>query len=244
MSLYRLFWIPESFTPADGAYVRYPFHDMLRSLAEISRKRRAIVIGEDLGVVPPGFREVMQATEIQSYRVFFFETRDDFFLQPGDYPREALACVTTHDLPPLAGWWGGHDIETRQAIGMMAGPDAVAALEHRAHMRRRMLGLFADTGLLPEEMQPVMHAEADAPHELPSSVAIALHRLMARTPSRLLVVQAEDLVGSIDQINIPGTTDEHANWRRKLPVELEALPQHPLLTEIVAALREERPKPG
>jgi 4-alpha-glucanotransferase len=244
MSLYRLFWIPESFTPADGAYVRYPFHDMLRSLADISRKRRAIVIGEDLGVVPPGFREVMQATEIQSYRVFFFETRDDWFLRPADYPREALACVTTHDLPPLAGWWGGHDIETRQAIGMMTDPDAASALEYRAHMRRRMLGLFADAGLLPEEMGSVLRAETGAPEDLPDSVAIALHRLMARTPSRLLVVQAEDLVGSAAQVNIPGTTDEHPNWRRKLPVDLENLSAHPLLAAITAALREERPKAG
>ena len=242
MSLYRLFWIPDGFGPADGAYVRYPFHAMLRALAEISLKRRAIVIGEDLGVVPPGFRDVMQATEIQGYRVFFFETRDDLFLRPEDYPREALACVTTHDLPPLAGWWGGHDIETRVAIGMMSEAEAVPALEHRAHMRRRMLGLFADTGLLPGEMEAVMRDAAEAPPALPESVAIALHRLMARTPSRLLVVQTEDLLGSAKQVNIPGTIDDHPNWRRKLPVDLKALSGHPLWAAITAALREERPK--
>jgi len=242
MSLYRLFWIPAGFTPADGAYVRYPFHDMLRTLAEVSQRRRSIVIGEDLGVVPPGFQEVMRAMEIQSYRVFFFETRGDLFLPPEAYPREALACVTTHDLPPLAGWWGGHDIKTRMAIGMMTEADGVEALQHRAHMRRRMLGLFADTGLLPEEMDPVMRNETEAPKDLPERVAVALHRLMARTPSRLFVVQAEDLVGSAAQVNIPGTTGEHPNWRRKLPVALEELLGHPLAGAILETLREERPK--
>jgi 4-alpha-glucanotransferase len=242
MSLYRLFWIPEGFSPADGAYVRYPFHDMLRTLSDVSRNRHSVVIGEDLGVVPPGFREVMQASEMQSYRVFFFETRDDFFLPPEAYPREALACVTTHDLPTLAGWWGARDIETRQAIGMLAEPLALSAIDERAHMRRRMLGLLADAGLLPEGMAAVMLGEAEAPQELPASVAVAVHKLMARTPSRLLVVQAEDLVGAAGQVNIPGTIDDHPNWRRKLPVALEALPQHPLFTAIAEALREERPK--
>jgi 4-alpha-glucanotransferase len=243
MSLYRLFWIPDGFSPADGAYVRYPFHDMLRTLADVTQERRAIVIGEDLGVVPPGFRDVMRATDIQSYRVFFFETREDLFLHPEEYPAEALACVTTHDLPTLAGWWGGRDIETRLAIGMLAEAETGPALEHRAHMRRRMLGLFADTGLLPEGMAEVMHGAASAPEELPESIAIALHRLMARTRCRLLVAQAEDLVGSTGQVNIPGTIDDHPNWRRKLPIDLEALPNHPLAAAAMQALREERPKP-
>ncbi len=244
MSLYRLFWIPETFAPIEGAYVRYPFHDMLRALAEVSQARRSIVIGEDLGVVPEGFRDVMRATEIQSYRVFFFETKDDLFLHPDAYPREALACIATHDLPTLAGWWGAHDIAVRTAIGMLDKSAGEPALAERAHLRRRMLGLLNDCGLLPDEMGPVMRADSEAPQDLPESVSVALHHLMAQTPSRLFVVQADDLVGSQEQINIPGTTDEHPNWRRKLPVALEALPEHPLFCAITEALREERPKPG
>jgi 4-alpha-glucanotransferase len=242
MSLYRLFWIPQGLGPADGAYVRYPFHDMLRTIADVSQDRRSIVIGEDLGVVPPGFREVMQATEIQSYRVFFFEMRGDHFIPPEAYPRQALACLTTHDLPPLAGWWGADDIETRVAIGMMPAGEAVPAVAERAHVQRRMLGLLADAGLLPQDMEPVMRDEEEAPKALPTSIAVALHRLMARTPSRLLVVQTEDLVGSPAQVNIPGTVGEHPNWRRRLPVDLEELRGHPLAANITAALREERPK--
>ena len=165
------------------------------TLAEVSQDRRAIVIGEDLGVVPPGFRDVMRATEIQSYRVFFFEMRDDFFLPPEVYPREALACLITHDLYTLAGWWSGHAVDVRREIGMISTGEAHLLQEKRAHERRRLLGLLADQDLLPAEMTEVMRGEADAPRDLPQSVAVALHRLLARTPSRLFAVAAEDLDG-------------------------------------------------
>jgi 4-alpha-glucanotransferase len=243
MSLYRLFWIADGFSAADGVYVRYPFHRMLRTLAKVSQDRRAIVIGEDLGVVPPGFREVMRAAEIQSYRVFFFEKRDDFFVPPHAYPREAVACITTHDLYTLAGWWSGHAIEVRHDIGMIGAGELHLLREERAHERRRLLGLLDDHGLLSAELEDVLRGTAEAPRDLPQSVVVALHRLVARTPSRLFAVSAEDLTGAIDQVNIPGTMDEHPNWRRKLSVDVEALPDRPLLRAITEALRDERPRP-
>lgn len=242
MSLYRLFWIAEGLSAADGVYVRYPFERMLRTLAEVSQEHRAIVIGEDLGVVPPGFRDVMRAMEIQSYRVFFFEKRGDYFIPPADYPREAMACITTHDLHTLAGWWSGRDLEIRLDLGMIAPADLAEKREAHAHERRRLLGLLADEGLLPEDMQSVMRGESEPPGNLPQSVAVAAHRLVARTPSRLFAVAAEDLAGSIEQVNVPGTMDEHPNWRRKLPVAIEALQSAPLFRAITAVLRDERPK--
>ena len=243
MSLYRLFWIADGFTAADGVYVRYPFDQILEVLADVSQARRAIVIGEDLGVVPTGFRDVMQKLEIQSYRVFFFEKRDEVFLPPGAYPREALACITTHDLHTLGGWWSARDIEVRREIGMIQ-PEALdQEIEARGHERRRLLGTLSDAGLLPADMQSVMRAEAEPPHDLPQSVAVALHRHVARTPSRLFVLAAEDLAGSAEQVNVPGTIDEHPNWRRKLPIAIEDFPHGELFRTITAALREERPKP-
>ena len=242
MSLYRLFWIAEGFSAAEGAYVRYPFPKMLGTLAEVSQERHSIVIGEDLGVVPPGFRDVMKALEIQGYRVFFFEKKKDFFIPPEEYPREALACITTHDLHTLAGWWSGRDIEVRRDIGMIAAGDVEKHFEERAHERRRLLGLLEGHGLLPDGMRPIMQGATEAPAGLPPDVAVALHRLVARTPSRLFVVPAEDLSGAVEQVNIPGTMDEHPNWRRKLAVDIEALPGEPLFRALTAALREERPK--
>jgi 4-alpha-glucanotransferase len=242
MSLYRLFWIASGFTAADGVYVRYPFTDMLRTLCDVSQARRTIVIGEDLGIVPPGFREVMRQLEIQSYRVFFFEKRDDHFIPPEEYPREALACITTHDLHTLAGWWAMHDLEVREKIGLIAPDDLDRQKEDTAHERRRVLGLLNDRGLLPPEMEPVMRGEAPAPAQLPLDVAVALHKLVARSPARLFAVAAEDLVATVEQVNIPGTTDEHANWRRKLPVTLEELPDVPFFRAICRAVAEERPR--
>jgi 4-alpha-glucanotransferase len=244
MSIFRLFWIAEGLGAADGVYVRYPFAEMLRTLAAVSHDRRTLIIGEDLGVLPSGFRDAMQKAEVQSYRVFFFEKGDDDFYHPPEYyPSEALACVSIHDLHSLAGWWSGHDIDVRERIGMHEAVESVRLKELRAHQRRRALGLLAAKGLLPADMVRVMRAEADAPAKMPLGAAVAFHRLLARTPSRLLVVQAEDLTGALDQVNIPGTVGEHPNWRRKLAIDLEELPKMPLFEAMAAALREERPKP-
>ena len=109
-------------------------------------------------------------------------------------------------------------------------------------MRRRLLGLLAETGLLPAGMVAIMRGAAEAPHAMPEAIAVALHRLVARAPSRLVLMQAEDAVGCVDQVNIPGTVGEHPNWRRKLPVELELLAEHPLFRAVTEGLREERPR--
>jgi 4-alpha-glucanotransferase len=105
-----------------------------------------------------------------------------------------------------------------------------------------VLGLLSDHGLLPDELAPLMRSEVEPPRELPQSAAVALHRLVARTPSRLFAVPAEDLTGAVGQVNIPGTTGEHPNWRRKLGVDIEELPEAPLFRAIGTALRQERPK--
>ncbi|MCB1502711.1 MAG: 4-alpha-glucanotransferase [Bauldia sp.] len=242
MSLYRLFWIAHGFSAGEGAYVRYPFADMVRTIAEVSQARHAIMIGEDLGIVPDGFRAAMHAADIQSYRVLFFEKDGDYFLPAQAYPREALACVTTHDTQTFAGWWSGHDLATRAGIGMLSAASLPGEFQGRAHERRRLLGLLEAHGLLPPDLIPVMHAEAEPDATPPESLTVAVHRFIARTPSRLVAVSAEDLVGAVDQVNIPGTVDEHPNWRRKLGALLEGIAGHPLFVAVTAALAEERPR--
>ncbi len=244
MSLYRLFWIAEGFPAIEGAYVRYPFADMVRAFAELSQARQAIVIGEDLGIVPAGFRECMSEAEIQSYRVFFFEKADDHFLPASSYPRQALACITTHDTQTLGGWWSGRDLAIRAELGMLPPEDIGRLHAERAHERRRVLGLLDENGLLSPGLQPAMRDEVPPPADLPVDVAVTLHRYVATTPCRLFVAAAEDLVGAVDQVNIPGTVHEYPNWRRKLGCRLEELAEHPLFAAITAALRETRPKTG
>jgi len=242
MSLYRLFWISEGFTAADGVYVRYPLTRMLAALAAVSQQHKAIVIGEALGVVPPGFPEVLATSDVQSYRVYFFEKRGEHFIPPHEYPREAMACITTHDLHTLAGWWAAHDLNVRAGFGYLKAEDMVHALAERAGERHHVMLALADYGLLPDDMHAVRDGHAAPPETLPEHVAVALHRLVARTPSRFFAVALEDLTGNPEQVNIPGTMEEHPNWRRKSACTLEELPEHPWFKAITGALREERPR--
>lgn len=221
MALRRLFLIPREASPADGAYVRYPMEGMLRVLAEESRRARCLVVGEDLGTVPEGFRERLAAANVLSYRVLFFERDGERFRAPETYPALAVACVSTHDLPPLAGWWDGADIALDQRLGR---PLDEAASTRRAEDRRAVAALVG--------------AE-DGP--LTPALSARLHAAIARTPSAFALVQAEELAGERDPVNVPGTTEaEHPNWRRRLTVAVEDLFETPQAKAILPAMRAER----
>ena len=210
---------------------------MLTALADASQANRAVMIGEDLGNVPDGFREVMEAVRILSYRILLFERDERGFRPPEAYPRNALVCLSTHDLPTFQGWWRGDDVTLRAEHGLI---DAQAAAEQAAARdveRRNLLGDLAAAGLVTEDA--ARHAPFDT---APDAVVVAAHRHLARAPSRLFAVRIEDLVGERQPVNLPGTVDEYPNWRRKLPVELEALVDQPLWREVAAALRAERPQ--
>jgi 4-alpha-glucanotransferase len=237
MALWQLFLMPAGAPPAEGTYVRFPVGAMLTALAEASRANRTVMIGEDLGNVPPGFRDVMEAVRVLSYRILLFERDERGFLPPEAYPRSALVCLSTHDLPTFQGWWRGDDVALRAEHGLI---DAQAAADQAAARdveRRNLLGDLAAAGLVTEDA--ARHAPRDA---APDAIVVAAHRHLARAPSRLFAVRLEDLVGEREPVNLPGTVDEYPNWRRKLPVELEALLDQPLWREIAAALRAERPQ--
>jgi 4-alpha-glucanotransferase len=237
MALQRLFWIPGGVDARGGGYVGYPLDRMIEVLATASHRSRCMVIGEDLGTVPFGFRDAMRDAAIQSYRVLWFERDGEHFLPPFRWPAEAMACISTHDLPTLAGWWAGSDIALRNELGKVA-PERLGPMQQaRAHDRRLLLDLLAHHGGL----TPGSY-EVDPPGAIAPEVVTATHRLLARTPSRLVVAQIEDLIGVAEQINLPGTVYEYPNWRRKLPLTLEQIAEEPLFLGVTAALREERPR--
>jgi 4-alpha-glucanotransferase len=243
MGLTRLYWIPDGLDARNGAYVSYPTGAMMGCVAEASQACRTLVIGEDLGTVPPGFRELMHEADMHGYRVLYFERREDHgFLPPHAYPREALACISTHDLAPLRGWWRGHDIDLRERAGLPGGEDSDARRPERARDRRLACLALAEEGLLPHEFDQAMRGERDLPQDLPESLLVALHRYLARAPSRLLGVQLDDLTGAVEQVNVPGTVDDQPNWRRRVPVALEQLPEAPSFRAVCQAVREERPR--
>jgi 4-alpha-glucanotransferase len=243
MSLKRLYLIPEGLDGADGAYVHYPFEDMLKALSRASHKTRALIIGEDLGTVPPNFRETMRANRVQGYRVLFFERdHDGGFRLPPSYERDALACISTHDLPTLRGWWEGSDIDDRERIGLDDPQAAQASREQRGRDRVLMLGALEAGGLLPEGLGVAARGEEPMPVELTQELAVALSRFLAVTPCRLVALQLEDLAGMRERANLPGTVDEYPNWRRKLPLTLDELCRSADFAAITRAVDSERPR--
>jgi len=243
MGLTRLYWIPSGACATDGAYVRYPEREMLRRLALVSQEHHTVVIGEDLGTVPPGFREVMSEMEMQGYRVLYFEREaDGGFRLPHAYSHKALACLSTHDLPTLKGWWRSSDVDLREASGLLSPQHAAAMRSRRARDRALLLAALNAAGLLPMALESVLDGSAPCPKDMPEDLCVAIHAFLGRAASRLVAVQLEDMVGMQEQANVPGTVNEHPNWRRKLPIDLNEIPNTALFRGIASVLSQERPR--
>ncbi len=210
LGLNRLFLIPEGGKPADGTYLAYPLQDMLGITALESQAASCMVVGEDLGTVPDGVREAMAESGLLTYRVFWFERDGDEFRPPAAYPPLAAACVSTHDLPTLAGWWEGTDLLERRALGLADRAETESALEERAAEKRRALAALAGQGLLDD---PEL-INLSAP--LSNVVAAAFHAYVGETACVLDLIQADDLGSETESLNLPGTDLERANWRRKV----------------------------
>ncbi|MEA1938560.1 MAG: 4-alpha-glucanotransferase, partial [Pseudomonadota bacterium] len=202
-------------------------------------RNRCLVVGEALGTVPEGFRERLAAEGVFSNSIFMFERYDNgLFKRPDTYERQALAAVDCHDLPTLAGMWEGADLAQRREIGLIKDDAALAAAQHqRAEDRQALLGALADQNLLSDGID--LASPDTAPTE---AVNEGVHRFIARSPAALVSASLDDLLGEMDQINIPGTVREYPNWRRKYALPLEDLENHPQFRAITKALAEERPR--
>jgi glycogen operon protein len=216
MGLSRLFWIPEGASAADGAYVAYPLDALLGVRALESTRARCLVVGEDLGTVPEGLRERLAAADVLSYRVLWFERDAAGFAEPSRYPVKAAACVSTHDLPTVAGWWTGADIDEKQALHLLSADAADAERAERRASRDALAAALERAGV-------VRHAPIDgaAPHD--AAITAAIHRFVGASPSVLALIQADDLAGETTAVNLPGIDRLRPNWRRKLSVAVEAL---------------------
>ncbi|WP_128927450.1 4-alpha-glucanotransferase [Bradyrhizobium guangxiense] len=216
LGLKRLYLVPRGFKPDNGAYVQMPFEALLAAVVRESAAHKCIVIGEDLGTVPEGFRETMQDFGIWSYLVMMFE-RDDagHFRNVDHYRPNALVTLNTHDLCTYAGWRSFSDLKMKRSLGLDPGENDQA--------RWDALG----------RLDEILRQNGIGNNDLYSVLAF-----LSRTPSRLLAVSMEDLLGVIDQPNIPGTIDEHPNWRQRLPVTLDKIAAKLDLTALRAATRE------
>jgi 4-alpha-glucanotransferase len=239
MGLFRLFWIPRGLPPSAGAYVRYPADDLLGIVALESVRHRAVIVGEDLGTVPDWIRERLADSRVLSYRVLYFErTHQGDWKTPGAYPQQAMAVVSTHDLPTLSGFWAAQDIEVRGKLGFY--PDEAArqqALEERLREKARVLRALNAEGLLPQGLTE----ESAAAQGMTEALCRAIHAYLARTPSWVVLASLEDVLGEVAQINVPGTVDRYPNWSRKSSLSLEDLREDPRPDRLAAALRAIRP---
>lgn len=234
MCLQRLYWVPHGRKADQGAYVRYPVDEMLGLVALASRRRRCMVIGEDMGTVPDGFRERMRDRAVLGYRLVVFEKKDGGrYKAPGEIAKEALVGIGAHDLPSLSGWWAGIDLDARERLKLYPDP-AMSADERKGRSadRAALRDALAGAGLLPADFPDHPCLSPEQTDEL----AGALHAYLARTPSRLLMVQMEDVLGLSLQMNLPGTTVEHPNWRVRYPCELEAMLADPRLRSLAGTL--------
>ncbi len=238
MGLARLFWVPRGDLPEAGAYVAYPFEQLLGIVTLESERNRCMVIGEDLGTVPDEVRRAMDRSGMLSYRLLYFSRgHGNEFLAPQDFPTEALVASATHDLATLVGFWEGRDLDLREQLGLFPSDSVrVQQIEERKRDCVRLLWALQRAGLLPPGMEP----EPRWPVPMTVQLGLAVQEYLARAPSRVLVVQLEDVFTCRDQVNLPGTVDQYPNWRRKLPVPLEKWEQDGRFADLARRLAAER----
>ncbi|HJU17893.1 MAG TPA: malto-oligosyltrehalose synthase [Stellaceae bacterium] len=234
MALQHLYWIPKGRSPGEGAYVRYPLDDLVGILALESRRHHCLVVGEDLGTVPQGFRERMAAANILSYRVLFFEKDEHGFLPPERYPERALAVAGSHDLPTLRGWWRASDIGLKEELNLFPTPEeAGRARTERERDRTQLVEAFRRAGVIAGDAQIGV-----------AEMMRAAHLYLARSKAALAMAQIDDMTEEADPVNVPATSDEHPNWRRRLSLTLEELSDHPRLEAVVGIFAAERGSRG
>jgi len=201
IGLFRLWWIPDGAPPTEGTYVRYHHEAMIGIVALEAQRAGAVVVGEDLGTVEPWVRDYLRSRGLLGTSVLWFERDGGGGPLPPQYWREyCLSSVTTHDLPPTAGYLAGDHVRLRESLGLLTRP----AAEELESSRAELAGWLAELGRLGL-------LDADGPG--PDAIVTALHRYLGLTPSRLVGVALTDAVGDRRTQNQPGTTDEYPNWR-------------------------------
>jgi 4-alpha-glucanotransferase len=230
MGVLRQFWVPNGRSARDGAYVRFPFEELAGILALEAQRSRTLIVGEDLGVVPPGLRERMAELSMLRSQVVCFE-RDDAgaFRPPESYARNALATINTHDMPPLFGYLEAHDLPQLRALGVLSDETALEQLRSdRARAKAALLELLRREGLL-----------ANSVEVSDEELVVTVHRLLARTEALLCAAALDDVALEIDSLNIPGVASpEHPSWSKRMRVSVEVLAKDPIVLRCLAALRD------
>ena len=236
LGMFRLFWIPHGMTAKEGAYVSYPYEDLLRIVALESVRNKVMIIAEDLGTIGENVRETLARFRMLSYRLLYFERNypDPSFVPPGNYPEAALCSVTTHDLPTLYGYWCCRDLYVRRRLGVYGDEDEWRkTVEMRNRDKALILSALKSAAVLPGDYpsDPAM-----IPQMTPQ-LCLAIYSYLADTPCKLVLVNLCDVIGAMDQQNLPGTNEGYPSWMRKMPMGIEEIMTDRRVSELAAALR-------
>jgi 4-alpha-glucanotransferase len=226
MGLARLWLIPHGLSSKQGAYLRLPVEDLLRLVVLESHRHRAVILGEDLGTLPEGFQTRLDEAGIAGLRVMWFERTGSHFNPPATYTQSAVAMTTTHDLPTVSGWWQGNDIAWRNKLNM-AGDSEAQREADRAELWLAFRTSGATTAAIPGPDDGSAAADAACAH-------------LGLAASTLALLPIEDALALPEQPNLPGTVDEHPNWRRRLPAPADELLNRPDVTARLAAIHKAR----
>jgi 4-alpha-glucanotransferase len=209
MGLFRLFWIPPGAEPRDGAYVRGHASDLLSIVALESQRAKAVIVGEDLGTVEDEAREQLWQKKILSYRLLWFEK-----MAPSRFPERALAAITTHDLPTVAGLWSGYDLGAQKRLGLSPNEEGTREIRERV---KRLTRSSENTSI--------------------DDVIVRVYGALGRARSRIVTGTLDDAMAVEERPNMPATTDEWPNWRLALPQPIESLTRSKRAQRIARALR-------
>jgi 4-alpha-glucanotransferase len=227
--LWRLWWIPPGGSAADGAYVRYDPRAMVGILALEAQRAGAVIIGEDLGTVEQVVTDGLAERNMLGCTVLWFARGPDGadFAPVADWPVNSLASVSTHDLPTAAGFLNAEHVRVRAELGLLTRDEAAERADAGAE-RDKLFRLLRAEGVL----------DATAPSD--EEIIVAMHRLLARAPSRFVAVSPYDVLGEVRQPNLPGTVDEYPNWRLPLPTTLDDLFADPRVRAVTALMSQRR----
>ncbi|MEM9303277.1 MAG: 4-alpha-glucanotransferase [Pseudomonadota bacterium] len=234
LGLNRSYWVPEDGRP--GGYVSYPFDALLAIVAIEAARADAVVIGEDLGLVPEGLRPRLEKEGILGCRVMQFERLGQDFRSPADFPRLSITTFGSHDVPTVRGWWRERDVDALVAAALLNEDEAAGMREDRGRVREALWRMLGRYGLLGETPGPM-------PDDLTPEHALAVHRLLSTSGSLLLGIHLDDVLGLELQQNLPGTVEEHPNWRRRMPGTLEDLADDPSWKATCEAMNRGRGRP-
>jgi len=239
MALLRLWWVPDNASAEKGAYIYYQVEDMLNLLALESMRNECLVIGEDLGTVPEGIDVLLKDAGVYSYKVFFFEQAEDGgYIAPEHYAGQAMATLSTHDMPTIKGFWHCEDLYLGRELGLYPDQEVFEGLlADRLVCKQQILDSLHGLGSLAHDFsRDAMHTGMD------QTLNFALQKHLAKGTSALLSLQLEDFLEMDQPVNVPGTSDEYRNWQRKLSQNIEQLFSNQQIKTLLADLTQARKK--